>query len=928
MVKDEQKSTNLSNSIVSAIGQYSNKKTATAAYDKTYVSSIIGVNREFSSEFDSIKDNIINSLRIPEDEDRGLINYYSFRLNNSVGYNASEGSYGVYCVKSEQRFSLNQDILVYVPNNNWSEMYISHLTNESRNIFYSAEAPEKGIMKGDLWIRVDNDKNILALYECVYYDEADYEPSSGDITEEAVSADDYTEAAQTPKYGWKLCGQDKDQSFYPKLFVSETDPCIGAELPDVEWEADDYLASVDEDENLVALYCVRDIDEPSDDGTGIKIKWKKIDPDYVVMGTKEERINGNFPVGTYFVEKSQGNTTGIFIRKETVPGIKWAYPNSDGLCYVYNYDPALSSYTKDGNLWIKTDGGAKAETLYERVGGEWVFKCSFGGGSISYIVSPTEPVIPEASDGDYWAEYSITYDDSNVVNTFVSLYTYNNGWGIILAMSDTKLPSTKDIDAGTMFVLCETNGIPTAVYRFDKSSEGTGEWTKLVEVSSDPGNNTGNNSGEESNNPKLYVYPYKVAEDGDLWFEVDDYEDRIAANVYENKGGEWKFLCKIKGEYKGVGEWLDDAHTIERFNDYSNYDSETGTGGNWSISRYSHVEGQENHDIAGGGSHNHLEGYYNTAKGSCFALHLEGDHNTATSTNTSLVGGAYNNVINALQSIIYGLEHTVTKSSGTIVSGYKNNVNTGSPGSIICGMNNIDYNGSACIVLGEKNINAGAHYTLIAGYDNLASGSNAIVCGHGATAGAGLVIVAGAGSSSNRANCFTVNDYGDVTGRAFNTSGADYAEMYEWLDGNPDNEDRRGLFVTLDGEYIRIANADDDYILGAVSATPSVVGDAHDLGWKGKYKRDIFGAAIYNEKNEPVLSDDFDPGREYIPQSERAEKTAVGSHGKLVVIDDGSCVVNGYCKHTDGGIATRSDDIHDYRVIRRIDENHIRIVLK
>ena len=63
-------------------------------------------------------------------------------------------------------------------------------------------------------------------------------------------------------------------------------------------------------------------------------------------------------------------------------------------------------------------------------------------------------------------------------------------------------------------------------------------------------------------------------------------------------------------------------------------------------------------------------------------------------------------------------------------------------------------------------------------------------------------------------------------------------------------------------------------------------------------------------------------------RTKRKEKAAVGSHGKLVVIDDGSCVVNGYCKPKDGGIATRSDDRHDYRVIKRIDENHIRIVLK
>ncbi len=31
---------------------------------------------------------------------------------------------------------------------------------------------------------------------------------------------------------------------------------------------------------------------------------------------------------------------------------------------------------------------------------------------------------------------------------------------------------------------------------------------------------------------------------------------------------------------------------------------------------------------------------------------------------------------------------------------------------------------------------------------------------------------------------------------AFNTSGADYAEYFEWLDGNPEAEDRRGYFCS------------------------------------------------------------------------------------------------------------------------------------
>ena len=34
------------------------------------------------------------------------------------------------------------------------------------------------------------------------------------------------------------------------------------------------------------------------------------------------------------------------------------------------------------------------------------------------------------------------------------------------------------------------------------------------------------------------------------------------------------------------------------------------------------------------------------------------------------------------------------------------------------------------------------------------------------------------------------------------SNGADYAEYFEWSDGNPTNEDRRGLCVVLDGDKI------------------------------------------------------------------------------------------------------------------------------
>ena len=62
--------------------------------------------------------------------------------------------------------------------------------------------------------------------------------------------------------------------------------------------------------------------------------------------------------------------------------------------------------------------------------------------------------------------------------------------------------------------------------------------------------------------------------------------------------------------------------------------------------------------------------------------------------------------------------------------------------------------------------------------------------------------------------------------------GADYAEYFEWSDGNTSSEDRRGISVVLDGDKIREATSGEDPI-GVISANPSVVGDV-DVICSGK----------------------------------------------------------------------------------------------
>ncbi|MCM1295146.1 MAG: hypothetical protein NC311_06365 [Muribaculaceae bacterium] len=208
-----------------------------------------------------------------------------------------------------------------------------------------------------------------------------------------------------------------------------------------------------------------------------------------------------------------------------------------------------------------------------------------------------------------------------------------------------------------------------------------------------------------------------------------------------------------------------------------------------------------------------------------------------------------------------------------------------------------------------------------------------------------------------RSNCFRVTDTGVYASGNYNASGADYAEMFEWVDDNPDNEDRVGRFVTLDGDKIRLATSADDFILGVVSGNPSIVGDVHDDQWQGMYLYDIYGRPLFETVEIPEwieevpddpenpasathtvthpahtetrqkLNPEYNNTEKYRSRSSRPEWAAVGLMGKLVVNDDGTARINEYVTVADGGIATNASVKTKYRVMKRLDDTRIQIMI-
>jgi len=304
------------------------------------------------------------------------------------------------------------------------------------------------------------------------------------------------------------------------------------------------------------------------------------------------------------------------------------------------------------------------------------------------------------------------------------------------------------------------------------------------------------------------------------------------------------------------------------------------------------------------GEHTLTQGLNCTAPGNYASAH--GRDNVASGLSSFVMGGS--NTAEAVFSTCMGTNNS-TKGYAAIAGGM------GTTANLCCE-----------VVMGRWNIPSSGSNT------SWASNGNAIVVGNG--------------NNLIAANSFRVTNYGAVYAlSAFNSTGADYAEYFEWLDGNTENEDRIGYFVTLENGKIRIANEKDTFILGAVSAIPGVIGNSYEDGWKDMYLTDKWGRLQYEDVSVPavtesvyhdaVMGDDgevisdawseevevapacvelrlavnpeYDPNVEYVPRSQRKEWGVVGMLGRIKVFNDGTCAAGTFCRPDAKGRATASE---------------------
>lgn len=353
---------------------------------------------------------------------------------------------------------------------------------------------------------------------------------------------------------------------------------------------------------------------------------------------------------------------------------------------------------------------------------------------------------------------------------------------------------------------------------------------------------------------------------------------------------------------------------------------------------------------------------FSMAKGK--GSHCEGKNTLALGDYSHAGGNA--SIARGKGSFSHGyIDDTANDGSGRVLLGYikANGYGSWAGGFSVNSKNGVSSNGEASFAFGYANgssiIADGVGSVAIGAVDNgnmssIAFGSVALNCGtiannYGQTSIGSynssdsasssnslnvtkIAFAIGNGSNKNsRGNAFKVLFSGQTyADGAYSGSGADYAEFFEWKDGNELNEDRVGLFVSIENDKIIKATKDSKYILGIVSGNPSVIGD-NPMRWKNKYLTDKFGRPIYEEvevkKYEKKINDngeeevvetiekqktfktnpEWDSSKEYISRESRKEWSAIGLMGKLIVRHDGTLKQGGFCYPSKNGIATNSE---------------------
>lgn len=198
-------------------------------------------------------------------------------------------------------------------------------------------------------------------------------------------------------------------------------------------------------------------------------------------------------------------------------------------------------------------------------------------------------------------------------------------------------------------------------------------------------------------------------------------------------------------------------------------------------------------------------------------------------------------------------------------------------------------------------------------------GSHLIVGGWGAEGGA---------SESNVK--FTINSYnGNINSVGTIKSGQTFGDYAEYFESQSGQAIPNGTIVTLDGRYIRKAQANDKPI-GVISGTAGVVLGDQLFHHKDRFIKDEFGVVVTEQqeveivkdtgevvkelRDVPLVNPEYDENEDYLARSDRPEWNVVGLTGQVFTRIDGTVKPNDYIK-ANNGIGTKDNVNGYYRVM-------------
>ena len=117
----------------------------------------------------------------------------------------------------------------------------------------------------------------------------------------------------------------------------------------------------------------------------------------------------------------------------------------------------------------------------------------------------------------------------------------------------------------------------------------------------------------------------------------------------------------------------------------------------------------------------------------------------------------------------------------------------------------------------------------------------------------------------------------------FGGGGADFAEYFEWADGNPNISDRVGRSVVVTGSSGKIGIATTGQTpFGVVTGRAAFVGNTAGR-WHQRYLKDEYLRTIKDENGNDVPNPEFNSACTYFTREQRAEWDPIGMMGKIPV---------------------------------------------